>query len=172
MDTRIQRFLGQGKSYKDREDVNEKLVNFEDISENSLNQCFNVTLPIAFQLKVNKDDNSNKHLMLNSPDKKRKRRESRPSIDLRVQNTSQLEEFKMKPNENWKDNFAGKLPRERPFWDRNKTGKYDCKMCARFHINGDCFDDCNNKESHVSADKIPADRKNAMKEYMKKVRKN
>ena len=70
MDTRIQRFLGQCKSYKDREDVNEKLVNFEDISENNLNQCFNVTLPIAFQLKTNKDDDSNKHLIVKSPDKK------------------------------------------------------------------------------------------------------
>ena len=78
----------------------------------------------------------------------------------------------MKQNEKWKTNWVGKLNGDKPFWDKNKCEKNDCRMCTRFHIRGDCFKDCYNKESHVTKDKIPADRKNAMKDYMKKVRKN
>ena len=61
---------------------------------------------------------------------------------------------------------------EKPFWNSSKCQKGDCKMCTRFHIRGDCFDDCKNKESHVPKGNIPADRKAAMKDYMKKVRRS
>ena len=169
VDTRVQRFLVQCKRLNDTEDVNENLVNFGDIIENSLNQCFNITLPMAFQFTQDKENQNKNIVVLKSPGKKRKRRDSAPG---KVQNTDQVDEFKMKPNENWKDNWAGKLNGDKPFWDRTKCEKGDCKMCARFHIRGDCFDDCYNKASHVTKDKIPADRKHAMKEYMKKVRKS
>ena len=174
VDTRVQRYLGQCKRLNDREDVNENLVKFDDITENSLNQCFNITLPVAFQFMQDKGNENKNHVLLKSPGKKRKRKDGAPKDGAtnRVQNTDQDDDFKMKPEESWKKHWAGKLNGDKPFWDKTKCEKNDCQMCPRFHIRGDCFDDCYNKESHVSKDKIPADRKHAMKEYMKKVRKN
>jgi hypothetical protein len=43
-------------------------------------------------------------------------------------------------------------------------------MCVRFHIKGDCFDNCTTKESHVKNDKIPDDKRAAMKEFLAKCR--
>jgi hypothetical protein len=43
-------------------------------------------------------------------------------------------------------------------------------MCARFHIKGDCFDNCTRKESHVTNDKIPDDKRAAMTEFLAKCR--
>ena len=99
VDTRVQRFLAQCKRLNDREDVNESLVNFEDITENSLNQCFNITLPVAFQFTQDKGNENKNHVVLKSPTKKRKRKEGAPASNC-VHNTDQVEEFKMKPDEN------------------------------------------------------------------------
>ena len=46
-------------------------------------------------------------------------------------------------------------------------------MCPRWHSKEYCFKDCVNKESHVAADKIPADKKRKYGDYLnKKIRKN
>ena len=70
----------------------------------------------------------------------------------------------MKPEEDWRDKFRSALMGDRPFWGQNG------RMCTRWHIRGDCFKDCNNKASHVGKDKIPGEKKVAMKNYIKKVR--
>ena len=49
VDSRIQRFLMQCKRCRDRGDVNDSLVDFTGLSEDCLNQAFNITLPPAFQ---------------------------------------------------------------------------------------------------------------------------
>ena len=86
-------------------------------------------------------------------------------------NNDQVEDFKMKPNESWKKDFVGKLGGDKPFWDSSKCSREDVKMCPRFHIRGDCFEDCYSRESHKPQNLIPNNRKEAMKTYIKKVRK-
>ena len=49
MDSRIQRFLMQCKRCRDHSDMNDSLVDFTGLSEDFLNQAFNITLPPAFQ---------------------------------------------------------------------------------------------------------------------------
>ena len=92
------------------------------------------------------------------------RRKRKRDKTNKVTNDDQEREFKMKSKENWLDNFRGQLHGDKPFWDQNK------KMCTRWHIRGDCFKDCQSKASHVGKDKIPGDKKEAMKKYIKKVR--
>ena len=70
-----------------------------------------------------------------------------------IKNPSPDEDLALKTGELWADTFSKKLPKERPSWD----GKIN--KCARWHIKGDCYDDCSRKESHVGKDKIPADKK-------------
>ena len=94
VDSRIQRFLMQCKRCRDRGDVNDSLVDFTGLSEDCLNQAFNITLPPAFQfLGAEKPDPNDK-------ENKRKRKgdinEDKSSI---VVDTDQEEAFKMKEGE-------------------------------------------------------------------------
>eukprot|EP00957_Ditylum_brightwellii_P039393 2979504-Ditylum_brightwellii.AAC.2 len=71
----------------------------------------------------------------------------------KVVNNKQYKEFKMKEGETRKEKFCGKCSKERPAWDDKN------RMCACFHINGDCFEECQNASSHVPENKIPQKRK-------------
>ena len=80
-----------------------------------------------------------------------------------VFNNKQVVEFKLKPEEEWRT-FRSTCMSDRPSWGQNG------KMCMRWHICGDCFKDCKNSASHVGKDKIPGEKKEGMKKYIKKVR--
>ena len=83
-----------------------------------------------------------------------------------VRNTAQDGDFVCKTGENWKDTYSKHFPHDRPFFDEaNKV-----KMCARWFIKGDCYDNCSRKASHVSKDDLPADRKASFLGFMKKCR--
>jgi hypothetical protein len=43
-------------------------------------------------------------------------------------------------------------------------------MCPRWHIQGSCFTDCNNHESHVGRNDIPLEKLNEMKAWLRRVR--
>jgi hypothetical protein len=72
---------------------------------------------------------------------------------------------------NWRQANPGSMlsvnsfPQDRPSW------KGKVKMCARWHIKGDCYDNCTRVTSHVTKDKIPADKKAGFLTFMKKCRK-
>ena len=148
----------------DRDDVSEKLIRFDDLTERCLGQSFNICLPPAFVQKGTPDGPG--RIIIKEKELKRKREEG-----TRVKNNDQVEDFKMKPNESWKKDFVGQLCGDKPFWDSSKCSREDVKMCTRYHIRGDCFEDCYSRESHKPQKLIPNDRKEAMKTYIKKVRK-
>ena len=169
VDTRIQRFMSQNKRMKDREEVSERLVDFGDLTDACLNQSFNVSLPPAFKLSKENLEDQSSNSRAKEWERKRKRTEAGQE-ESQVTNRDQLEEFKMKPGEDWRRDFVGKLNGDRPFWDKEKCGSGDAKMCVRYHTRGNCFEDCQNAASHVSSSQIPSDRKIALRNYLKKVR--
>ncbi len=57
--------------------------------------------------------------------------------------------FKLTAGESWKDNFAMILPHNQPVW----MGKI--WMCARWHLLGDCYNNCTRAVSHVTNNNIP-----------------
>jgi hypothetical protein len=69
-----------------------------------------------------------------------------------VKNDQQCNEFKLAVGETWKD-FRSKYPKSRPDWNNQ------VKMCARWHINGICFDICPRTISHVPCSKVPPKQK-------------
>ncbi len=69
----------------------------------------------------------------------------------------------MKDGKNWKQHFAGKRSKDRPKWDATTF------MCARWHIRGKCFVDCNNKASHVGACATPLAKREEFKAYLAKI---
>jgi hypothetical protein len=81
--------------------------------------------------------------------KGRKKRKSKDGKGNSVKNTTQPDEFKLTASKNWKEHFANILPHNRPAW-REKV-----RMCTRWHLKGDCYDNCLRVISHVTNDKIP-----------------
>ena len=161
VDTRTQRFLLQCKRKKDREEVNERLVDFSDLSESCLGQSFNISLPPAF-----KGQSTSVIDPFKASEQTGEKRKRGDADENHVVNNDQVAEFKMKPEEDWRNNFRNVCMHDRPSWGQNG------KMCTRWHIRGDCFKDCKNKASHVGKDKIPNDKKEGMKKYIKTVRRN
>ena len=79
-----------------------------------LNQGFNVSLPLAFQLMKSGKPDAHNQVALGEPDLKRKRPE-RDVASTRVMNSDQAEEFKMNPGKSWKATWAGQLNGDKPF---------------------------------------------------------
>jgi len=81
-----------------------------------------------------------------------------------VSNSAQDKDFKVKTGETRKDTLSKQLPFDRPFWD--KVSKV--KICARWMIKGNCYNNCAKKASHVTKDKIPSKKKASFLSFMKK----
>jgi hypothetical protein len=80
---------------------------------------------------------------------------------IMIKNEAPHPELCMLPTETWSINFANKEIDKRPNFNDN------CKCCPRYFLNKYCFSNCKNKESHVPADKIPANVLINMKNWIK-----
>ena len=145
MEIRIQRWLRECEKYDDRSMVNDRLVCFDEVFEMVMNCTLNVVLPPNFIKSTPKipmatppgggEDNKNGN-------KKEKKRKQGDDEDARIiKNTAPITEFLMRQGEIWKRDFSGKCSRDQPKWGEEW-------MCARWHIRGECFVNCNNKSSH------------------------
>jgi hypothetical protein len=157
-----------------RSSVNDNVLNFDDLLEQVLNGSFYMNLPASFKkIKVEpkieaasnakptagaRNDGEGKGA---SRGKKRKNENGNGNP---VTNSTQDKDFATKAGESWQETFSKHFPHDRPSWD----GKV--KMCARWHIKGDCFDNCARVISHVSKQKIPADKKADFLTFMSKCR--
>ena len=147
--------------------VNDRLVCFNKVFEMVMNSTLNVTLPPNFIKSPPKNPTVMPHGAEDKDGKGRgkgkKRKQGDGDEDRIIKNTAPITEFLMKEGEIWKRNFAGKCSRDRPKWGKEW-------MCARWHIRGKCFIDCNNKLSHVAACAVPQVKRNEFKTYLMKVR--
>ena len=168
VDNRFQRWLRSCEDAKEaRHQVNDTVLDFEDVIENKIN------LPPTFR-KVSSSAKKETTAAPSSnvtatdpeqPDQQQKKRKKDEKDKDKVKNTQQDDDFKPKANESWDDTFKSKHPKDRPDW----TDKV--KMCARWHIKGDCFKtNCPRAISHVPKDQIPAEKKAAMLAFMNKCR--
>jgi hypothetical protein len=171
IDRRVQRWLKScERAVNSRNEVNNSILDFKDVIEHVLNGTFSITLPPAFsKVKAETSDKMNadgKHKGGEGGEeaKGRKKKKSKDGKGNAVQNPTQPAEFKLTAGKNWKEQFAGILTQERPAWNEK------IRMCARWHIKGDCFDNCMRKESHVANDKIPDDKRAAMTAFLVKCR--
>ena len=178
MDRRVQRWLRTCQNaILSRTHVNDNVLDFENLLEQVLNGSFHIILPASFRKievapkseitsaikrtpggNISKDPDPN-------PSKKGKRRSEDGNCYL-VSNSAQDEEFKVRAGESWKDTFSKQFPLDRPFWDEASK----VKICARWHIKGDCFDNCARKASHVTKDKMPSEKRALFLAFMKKCR--
>ena len=104
-------------------------MNFHSIISNIEMNSFNYSIPSTVKsLKSDKDGNNDS--------KKRQKTGGK-----RVENNQMVNEWKLRPNESYKNLFKDKV----------KNGpmlSMGCRGCHKFHNRGYCFDDCHNKDSH------------------------
>jgi hypothetical protein len=166
MELRFQRWLGECIKYEDRLMVNDHLVCFNEIFEMIMNSTMNIILPPNFVKPTPKNPpTSTGATSVESEGKKKggKKRKAGEIDEGRIaKNVAPIPEFLMKDGETWK-HFPGKCSKDRPKWDDSTF------MCARWHICGECFVDCNNKASHVKASAIPQAKKDVFQAYITKV---
>ncbi len=77
-----------------------------------------------------------------------------------------IEAFKLRPGETWARMFAHKNIGGRVPWSPGPT---NCKMCPRWFIMNQCFDDCFHASSHVKESKVPADKLTAFSAFMESI---
>ncbi len=91
---------------------------------------------------------------------KRKRKKPDKSHNL-VKNKAPHSKLCMLATETWAINFASKNINKRPKWNDK------CHCCPWLFLQKYCFSNCKNKDSHVKANKIPAENLTSMKAWIK-----
>jgi hypothetical protein len=168
IEIRIQPWLGECVKFEDPSMVNDRLIFFDEVFEMVMNSTMNVTLPPNFVKPTPKISPTSNNVMPAGEDGKQKGGKKRKSGEVDgeriTKNVAPISEFLMKDGKNWKQqHFAGKCSKDCPKWDDTTF------MCARWHIHGECFVDCNNKASHVEACAIPPAKCKEFKAYIAKV---
>ena len=167
LDLRFQRFLDSCRMAKDRSEVSNLLVNFDDLVNSILDRSFSRTLPSSF--KASTTDTADDTEADGNNDvgggKKRgkKRQKTGDDANPRINNPEPIKEFALTKEDNWTKNFSGQCLEDRPKWGKGI-------MCPRWHSRGFCFGNCFNIESHVPESKVPNEKKTEYRNYLKKVR--
>ena len=179
VDRRVQRWLWTCQNaILSQTHVNDNVLDFENLLEQVRNGSFHIVLPVSFRKievapkseitsAIKTTPGGNIASDLNPNQSKRGKRKSEDRNGNLVSNSAQDEDFKVKTGETWKDTFSKQLPFDRPFWDEVSKVKF----CARWMIKGDCYDNCAQKASHITKDKIPLGKKASFLSFMKKCRK-
>ena len=135
VDCFTQLFLKDYRKCLDREDVNQRVIDFDGLNMDIILYRFHTILPPLFHKLNNKSNEDDK------PTKKGKRKgaSNRNGEELRnsqkksskITNADQVEEFKMAEGETWEGTFQGKCPEKRVKW----MGSF---VCPRYHTKEEC----------------------------------
>lgn len=169
IDKRFQRWLGQCKrSNITRMEINDRILDLDDIVDLVLNGTFTMTLPLAFKKTTTSPNNETRKDDKDEPKaKKQKQDDKRKKDDSKtVTNEAQHPDLKLRDGEDWKGKFQNAHASDRPSWDGTKSKK----MCIRWHLKGNCYDNCSRKESHVPASEIPSAKLAEAKAFLAKCR--
>ena len=175
---RVQSFLTSCWQAKDREEVDDDLIEFTSDHKDIILNSFNPALPPCFKEVTKKEATENDQENNNDNEKSQKNKKRKKEHDakqqkkqggpssapdaLQIKNDHQCEEFKMKEGERWS-----------MFKAAGNSGRAQLNglpMCARWHTRGSCFSDCKHKASHVKCSEVPSDVKEAHVKWMKKAR--
>jgi hypothetical protein len=154
------------ESAADRYDVDDSLVDFNGVVNDVLDGRLLLTLPPCFVSPPDETDPSNQGGGKGRRGKGKKRKaqgenEDPPKDNRYITNDDQHPELAMRETDSWEK--LCKDASERPKWDDNDKTSL---MCLRFHARGYCFDDCKQRASHVTKDKIPPRKVREMKDFL------
>jgi hypothetical protein len=170
VDVRVHEFLKSCYEAEKRNEVRNSLLNWRSLLERVELQEFAPNLPSSFKLiepsdsgKTSGSDASKKRTGDNStPDKPSKKPRD---LGQRVQNPAVCEELKLERGEKWRWFKHPQAVIRLPKWKGSQG-----RCCHHFLINGQCFEKCPNKESHVPRDQVPETEKASLAAWMAEVR--
>ena len=162
IDTRIQIWLKMCEIKEFREDVDDKLLNFDEVLNQVILRTFTITLPPSIQHVFEKKQIKRLDQDFNGPGPKRKKNNEKEESrnTNRIPNEGKLE--------NWildQDQYTKKLRHNSSLKSRPKL--HDVPMCHRFHSRGYCFDNCGNKATHIASNKLPDEVQKSYKLWLK-----
>ena len=175
---RVQSFLTSCLQARDRDGVDNDLIEFTSNHKDIILDRFNSTLPSCFKEVTTKKatekdpENESENEKGGKTNKKRKKDQDAKQLkkqggqpivsDKQITNNHQCKEFKMKEGEHWSIyKGAG---------NSGRAQLNGLPMCACWHTRGSCFSDCKHKASHVKCLEVPNDVKEAYLKWMKKAR--
>ena len=164
IDTRVFRWLQLCRNSKDRNQVNDSLLNFSFLFNQVLTDSFLQLLPTTFKKFSSTQETDESDSDMDSAKPKSKRRKqidrSEKSLKERVVNDKTIKTWIVSPKE-YGTCFAARNLGDRPML----KGK---PMCQRYHSKGYCFHDCLNKATHIPSKEIEDTIKVAYSKYVEK----
>ena len=145
IDTRVNLWLESCEECQMRDEVDDDLINFSEILNLVRIRNFEYKLPPSIRKVVEKDKNHEDPDNRSPPNKKS--RISQEEQSKRVTNEDTISTWIVDQEKYTKTLRNNDVLRRRPKID-------DTIMCHRFHSRGYCFDNCNNKKSHIASTKL------------------
>ncbi len=168
VDTHYQIWPKQCKIAQNQRNMDNSIINFAHLVSQVLFGSFHISLLPTFKMKEpeataattanGKKDSSN--VSKTKEQGKQKKKKPDKSHDL-VKNKAPHPKLCMLATKTWAIKFTSKNMDKRPKWN-NK-----CRCCLRWCLQKYCFSNCKNKESHIKANKIPAENLTSMKAWIK-----
>lgn len=146
---------------ENREDVNEKYLDYSNITFDIRSARFNVDLPSQFRVFKPANDHIPFPKSKVSSNRADEDEESRHKEKKRkVTNPAQYAPFKLLENENFHNTFTGREIVKSCPCVGNKT------MCRRWNILGHCYNTCNMKETHLPESQLSQQQKSDFGAWM------
>ena len=138
--------------------MDDSILNLKDITNRISDQNFSIILPPSFANEPDVEEGTSWQ-----PSKKMNKKRKREDDEVKVTNEYTIPGVCLEVGKNFPQMFRGKLVEARSKWGKKK-------MCVRWHTKHSCFKTCKHKESHVPNSKVPEQKKNEVRTYVKKVR--
>ena len=161
VDCFTQLFLEDCRKCLDREDVDQRVIDFDGLNLDVLLYRFHMDLPSFFHIKSDDSDEPMKKGKRkggsNGNEEEPKNNQKKPN---KIINDDQVKEFTMAEGETWEETFQGKCPEKRVKW----MGTY---VCPRYHTKGECYArGCKYAKTHLPASAVPQEVKTDYLGYM------
>jgi hypothetical protein len=156
IDTRVNLWLESCEECQMRDEVDDDLINFSEILNQVRIRNFDYKLPPSIRKVVEKQPSPDK---IGSGPPTKKGKFNSDTENTRIVNTGRIEDWI--PDQ---DKYSSALRSSDALKSRPKLN--DTIMCHRFHSKGYCFDNCNNKSSHIPSSSLDTKTKNEYKKWV------
>jgi hypothetical protein len=167
IDTRIQIWLKMCEIKEFREDVDDKLLNFDEVLNQVILRTFNITLPPSIKHVFEKKQAKRLDQDADGPGPKRKKgnERERDEKSSRILNDGKIDSWILS-----QDQYTNKLRHNSNLKSRPKY--LEVPVCHRFHSRGYCFNNCSNKATHIDSTSLPDETQKEYKNWLNSVHPN
>ena len=163
IDTRIQLWLADCERAKERDEVNDSIIDFSLILEQVVTRNFHYKLPQSIRNVMSKKSRDQDDESLTSTQKFKKPKQGEPA-SARIQNEGKIDKWMVSQDDYTKCFKGNKALETRP--------KYkEVPLCHRWHSRGYCFGNCFSAASHVPSTSLPSQTKTEYGKWIETARK-